>query len=126
MKDVEVVAWSLDQGAVLRWARGDLEGATQQYESALSLARLMRVDQAELNILDALCGISIASGDLDRAIEVGEQSLAMSKNRGELWVRGFVLTFLAQANWLRGEGRVPNRWRARLRSASTRSTTATA
>jgi len=27
----------------------------------------------------------------------------MSKNRGELWIRGFVLAFLAQANWLLGE-----------------------
>jgi DNA-binding CsgD family transcriptional regulator len=103
VKDVEVVAWSLDQAAVRRWVGGDLEGATQQLESALSLARLMRVDQAELNILNALSGISIASGDPDRAIQFGEQSLALSKNRGELWVRGFVLTFLAQGNWLRGE-----------------------
>jgi len=86
-----------------RWVGGDLEGATQQLESALSLARLMRVERAELNLLNALCGISIASGDLDRAIEFGEQSVAMSKNRGELWVRGYVLTYLAQANWLRGD-----------------------
>ena len=27
----------------------------------------------------------------------------MSKDRGELWVRGFVLNFLAQAVWLRGD-----------------------
>ena len=27
----------------------------------------------------------------------------MSKDRGELWARGYVLTFLAQASWLRGE-----------------------
>src|SRR5262249_9918656 len=40
VKDVEVVAWSLDQGAMSRWVGGDLEGATQQLESALSLARL--------------------------------------------------------------------------------------
>jgi DNA-binding CsgD family transcriptional regulator len=103
VKDVEVVAWSLIMGAMSRWVGGDLEGATRQLESALSLARLMRVDQAELDVLNCLCGISIASGDLDRAIEFGEQGLAISKDRGELWVRGFVLTFLAQANWLRGE-----------------------
>jgi hypothetical protein len=27
----------------------------------------------------------------------------MSKDRGELWVRGFLLNFLAQAYWLRGD-----------------------
>jgi len=53
--------------------------------------------------LDTLCGIWTATGDLDRAVEAGEQGLAMSNASGELWVRGFVLTFLAQAHWLRGE-----------------------
>jgi len=85
------------------WVGGDLAGSTRQLESALSLARLMRVELAELDILNTLCGISIAAGDLDRAIEFGQQCLAMSKNRGELWIRGFVLAFLAQANWLLGE-----------------------
>jgi len=104
VKDVEVVAWSLLLGAMPRWVvEADLAGAAQQLESALSLARLMRVERAELDILETLCGLSIATGDLDRAVEVGEQGLAMSKNRGELRARGYVLTFLAQASWLRGE-----------------------
>jgi non-specific serine/threonine protein kinase len=103
IKDVEVVAWSLLIATMSTWVGGDLAGSTRQFESALSLARLMHVEQAELDLLNTLCGISIATGDLDRAIEFGEQCLAMSKNRGELWVRGFVLAFLARANWLRGE-----------------------
>jgi DNA-binding CsgD family transcriptional regulator len=102
VKDVEVVAWSLLMDTMPRWVSGDLEGSTRQLESALSLARLMRVEQAELDILNTLCGLLIATGDLDRAAEVGEEGLAMSKARGELWVRGFVLNFLAQAYWLRG------------------------
>jgi predicted ATPase/DNA-binding CsgD family transcriptional regulator len=103
VKDVEVVAWSLLLGTMFRWVGGDLEGATRQLESALSLAQLMRVDRAELDVLNTLCGISIATGDLDRAVEFGEQGLAKSMDRGELWVRGFVLAFLAQAKWLRGD-----------------------
>jgi len=103
VKDVEVVAWSLLLETMSTWVGGDLAGSTRQLESALSLARLMRVELAELDILNTLCGISIAAGDLDRAIEFGQQCLAMSKNRGELWIRGFVLAFLAQANWLLGE-----------------------
>ena len=54
-KDVEVVAWSLLRDAMSRWADGDLAGSTRQLESALSLARLMRVEQAELDILNDLC-----------------------------------------------------------------------
>jgi non-specific serine/threonine protein kinase len=103
VRDVEVVAWSLVMAAMPRWVGGDLAGAVQRFESALSLARLMRLEQAEMEVLSTQCGIWTATGDLDRAVEAGEQVLAMSKTRGELWVRGFTLTFLAQANWLRGE-----------------------
>jgi hypothetical protein len=41
-----------------------------------------------------MCGVSIARGELDQAIEAGEQCLALSKDRGEFWVRGYVLNFL--------------------------------
>ena len=102
VKDVEVVAWSLLMDTMPRWVGGDLAGSTRQLESGLALARLMRVEHAELDILNTLCGLLIATGDLDRAVEVGEQGLAMSQDRGELWVRGFALNFLAQAYWLRG------------------------
>ena len=103
VKDVEVVAWSLLRGSMSRWADGDLAGSIRQLESALSLARLMRVDRAELDILNDLCALWIAAGNLDRAVEFGEQGLAMSKDRGEVWMRGYLLTFLAQVNWLNGE-----------------------
>ena len=104
-KDAEVVAWSLLAGAIPRWFNGDLAEAIGGIDSALALARLMHLHQVELNALDALCAISIASGDLDRAIEVGEQGLRLSKDRGELWMRGYLLNFLTQANWLRGDKR---------------------
>jgi DNA-binding CsgD family transcriptional regulator len=105
VKDPEVVAWSLIEAAVPCSMEGDVAGAAERLESALSLARLMRVERAELIAMEFLCGISIAAGELDRAIEIGERCLAMSKDRGELWVRGFLLNFLAQATWLRGDQR---------------------
>src|SRR5262249_46096464 len=103
LKDVEVVAWSLLVGAIPRWAEGDLTGATQRLDSALTLAELMQVKHVELDARSTLCGILTAAGELDRAIELGEQSLAMSKSAGELWVRGFALNYLGQATWLRGD-----------------------
>jgi predicted ATPase/DNA-binding CsgD family transcriptional regulator len=102
VKDVEVAAWSLLVAAIPRWLDGDLAGATEQIDSALSLARLMHLDHVELNALDALCSLLVARGELDRAVDVGEQGLALSKDRGELWMRGYLLTFLAQATWRRG------------------------
>jgi predicted ATPase/DNA-binding CsgD family transcriptional regulator len=104
-RDVEIVAWSLIEGAIPRCMDGDIAAVTERFESALSLARLMGVEQAEVNALQTLCGISITSGDLNRAVEFGERSLAMSKDRSELWARGYTLNFLAQAYWLRGDRR---------------------
>jgi len=103
LRDVEVVAWSLLVGAIPQWAAGDLTGATQRLESALSLAELMQVKHVELDARSTLCGVLTAAGDLDRAIELGEQALAMSKSRGEIWVRGFALNYLGQATWLAGD-----------------------
>jgi non-specific serine/threonine protein kinase len=40
LRDVEVVAWSLLVGAIPLWAGGDLTGARQRLESALTLAEL--------------------------------------------------------------------------------------
>src|SRR5262249_48734592 len=103
LRDVEVVAWSLLVGAIPLWAEGDLTGATQRLESALTLAELMQVEHVELDARSTLCGVLTAAGELDRAIEFGEQSLAMSKSLGELWVRGFALNYLGQATWLGGD-----------------------
>ncbi len=103
LKDVEVVAWSLLVGAIPLWAEGDLAGAEQRLDSALILAELMQVEHVELDARSTLCGVLAAAGELDRAIELGEQALAMSKSLGELWVRGFALNYLGQATWLRGD-----------------------
>jgi non-specific serine/threonine protein kinase len=103
LKDVEVVAWSLLVGAIPPWAEGDLTGAKQRLESALTLAELMHAEHVELDARSTLCGVLTAAGELDRAVELGEQALARSKSVGELWVRGFALNYLAQATWLAGD-----------------------
>jgi DNA-binding NarL/FixJ family response regulator len=100
---VELVAWSLLVGAIPLWAAGDLTGAGQRLESALTLAEAMQVEHVELDARSTLCGVLAAAGDLDRAIELGEQAIAMSVRLGELWVRGFALNYLGQATWMRGD-----------------------
>jgi DNA-binding CsgD family transcriptional regulator len=103
LRDVEIVAWSLLVGAIPLWAEGDLTGAKERLESALTLAEAMQVKHVELDARSTLCGILTAAGELDRAIELGEQAIAMSMRLGELWVRGFALNYLGQATWLRGD-----------------------
>jgi non-specific serine/threonine protein kinase len=103
LKDPEVVAWSLLVGAIPLWADGDLPGAKQRLESALTLAELMQAEHVQLDATSTLCGVLTVTGELDRAIELGEQALAISKSLGELWVRGFALNYLGQAAWLAGD-----------------------
>jgi non-specific serine/threonine protein kinase len=102
-RDVEVVGWALLVTSVPRLHDGDLAGAKERAESALSLARLMCLDRVELDAHNTLCAILIAVGEVGRAIELGERSVAMSEARGESWCRGYQLDFLARACWLRGD-----------------------
>jgi len=82
---------------------GDLAGSKEHAESALSLARLMRLDQAELTARTTLYPILIAAGDIDRAIELGEQGVALAEERGDSWYRGYQLDYLSRARWLHGD-----------------------
>jgi predicted ATPase/DNA-binding CsgD family transcriptional regulator len=103
IKDIESAAWALSISALPLWMSGDTQAAAERMEAALSLARPMGIEPAELNALSMLCGILASAGDVDRALEAGEQGLAISQERGELWQRGYLLGFLAQANWQRGD-----------------------
>jgi DNA-binding CsgD family transcriptional regulator len=102
-RDVEVVGWALHVVAVSRLHAGDLAGAKEHIESALTLARLMGLHQAEMIWPNTLSIILIAAGEIDRAIETGERAAALTKERGESWCRGYQLDFLARACWLRGD-----------------------
>jgi predicted ATPase/DNA-binding CsgD family transcriptional regulator len=102
-RDVEVAGWALTVSAIPRLRAGDLADAKERVESALSLARLMHLEQVELTGLNTLCPILIAAGEIDRVIELGERDVALGAERGESWCRGYQLDFLARAYWLRGD-----------------------
>jgi non-specific serine/threonine protein kinase len=103
VRDVEVVSEALRASAVPRFRDGNLVDAQERAESAVSLARLMRLGRTELIGYATLCLILIAAGDIDRTIEFGERGAGLARERGESWCRGFQLNFLAQAYWLRGD-----------------------
>jgi predicted ATPase/DNA-binding CsgD family transcriptional regulator len=102
-RDVEVVAWALTVVAVPRLLNGDLAGAKEQVEPALTLARLMGLDHVEMTGPNTLFPILIAAGEIDRVIEIGESATALTGERGESWCRGYQLDYLARACWLRGD-----------------------
>jgi ATP/maltotriose-dependent transcriptional regulator MalT len=98
-----VVGWSTTWLAIGTWLAGDLAEAARLTESALALAKMMQLSQLELGAMNVLTHISLARGDLDRVLELGSRGLKRSEACGELWVRGYLLNFLAQAEWLRGD-----------------------
>jgi DNA-binding CsgD family transcriptional regulator len=102
LHDPSIVGWSLMYRTLAHWFAGNPPEATG-LNQVLSLARLMRLPQLELAALDVLANISMARGELDRVAEFGDQGLAASKARGELWHRAFFLNVMAQASWQQGE-----------------------
>ena len=112
LNNAEVVGWCLIHGAMPRWIQGELTEALNMFEAAISLARLMDLPAIELVALITLSGISAARGELEHAIEVGDQALTLSRECGELWQRGYLLNFLSQANWSLGH---PKRAEAQAR-----------
>jgi non-specific serine/threonine protein kinase len=105
LKDAELVGWSLNYLASARWIAGDPAEAARLCEATLTLATLMHLPQLELGSLNQLATVVLYNGEVDRALELGSQCLQQSMACGELWVRGYVLNFLAQAEWSRGDRR---------------------
>jgi len=102
-RDVEVAGWALSVSAIPLIRAGDLAGAQERVESALTLARLMGLDHVEMTGNNTLSPILLATGDIYRVIEIGERATALSKERGESWCRGYQLDYLARARWLHGD-----------------------
>jgi hypothetical protein len=63
----------------------------------------MQLSRLELGALNLLTEVSLASGELDRVLELGAQGLDISKARGELWIRSILLNAMSQASWQQGE-----------------------
>jgi len=81
--------WVTIAGSPLRPAPQQSQQARVTFDRA---TRMIRLSQRGGLRPAALCAISIASGDLDRVIEVGEQDL-MQSNGGRM--PGYLLNFLA-------------------------------
>jgi len=103
LNDREAMALSLAWLAIPLGMVGRAAEAMEAAESAMSLARLQRSRSIELVAMAALCNILQATGQAERAIEIGEQGVAMSQACGELWARGYLLMATSGAHWLQGE-----------------------
>lgn len=103
LNDSQSTALSLAWLAIPLGITGNLAEAVEAAESALSVGRLIQDRQIQLVALAALCAILPVAGRPERSIELGEQAVAMSREWGELWARGYVLMATSQARWRQGE-----------------------
>jgi len=101
--NAEVVGWSLHYLGAVAWSEGRIGEAASLVGSALAQANVTDTPLIAVAAMDLLCAIRLSSGDVDGAIAVGEEALAISVSTGELWIRGYLLNFLSQASWQRGE-----------------------
>jgi predicted ATPase/DNA-binding CsgD family transcriptional regulator len=101
--NAEVMACSLRCLGIVARAEGRIAEADSLVGSALALARAMQSPQIALAVMNSQCGVRLSAGDLDGAVTIGEEALAISLESGELWMRGYLLNHLSKARWLRGE-----------------------
>ena len=106
LKDSELMVWSLVAEALPLSIEGKFPEAIERAESAVSLARLMQDKPLDLMATASLCPVLVVAGELQRTIELGEPCLAASRERGELWARGYLLNSVCQAQWRQGETRL--------------------
>jgi predicted ATPase/DNA-binding CsgD family transcriptional regulator len=103
LKDSQAMALSLAWLAIPLGIEGRTAEALEAAESAVALARLMQARPIELVATAVLCNVLATAGEPERAVKLGEHCLTMSRERGELWARGYLLMAVSQAHWLRGE-----------------------
>jgi len=103
LNDQELVAWALICVLGARLWAGELTAASELAESALDLGTVNHLQPIVLGALTALCVVKLSTGDLDGAVKLGEEALDLSQKLGELWFRGNVFNYLAQASLQQGE-----------------------
>ena len=110
LNDSELVAYALILMATHLVIEGSNAEAVEQAQAAVALARSIHDRPLEMVTAAGACQVFLWCGQLDRAIEFGEQGLTISKERGELWTRGYFLNVLSQARWRQGERHLAEAW----------------
>jgi non-specific serine/threonine protein kinase len=95
--DADSVAWGLTALAAASWVAGRNQEAVDQASEACDLARTMGLRFAMLCAMDVKGIAQLFHGNIDAAIETGNQGVQVSEELGETSVRGYLLHFLSLA-----------------------------
>ena len=101
--DSDAIALSLAWLSIPLAMSGHLTEAVELAESSLSLARSLASWPSQAVATAALCNILPMAGQSERAIELGEEGVGISRERGELWARGYMLVATSQVHWRQGD-----------------------
>jgi len=101
--DDDAIALSLAWLAIPLAMSGNLTEAVELAESSLTLARTLASWPSQAVATAALCNILPMAGQSERAIELGEEGVGISEERGELWARGYMLVATSQVHWRAGD-----------------------
>lgn len=103
MGDDELVSPALVTLSILTYLDQRTTEAADLLTTAVELANRSNDWQTGLRGRCLLLSLLLASGDAGRAAAVGEEVVAMSRESGEVWVRGMALQLLADALWRLGK-----------------------
>ena len=104
--DRYAIASSLAWLAIPLAITGNVTEGIEAAEAALSLARTLASHPIQLVATAVLCNIFQMTGPSERAIELGEEGVAISEGRGELWARSYILVATSQVHWRQGDTRL--------------------
>jgi len=97
MDAADLVAWGQLGLASALWVEGRWDEAIAGATEAMTVARTNHLPQQELTSMNVLALAQRFSGDVDGAVATGRHALALSEQLGEIWLRGYILHFLAAA-----------------------------
>ena len=95
LEDVDIMAWGQLGLASALWVEGRWDEAITGATEAMTVARTNGLPYQELTSMNVLALAQRFRGDVDGAIATGRLALALSEKLGEIWLRGYILHFLA-------------------------------
>jgi non-specific serine/threonine protein kinase len=93
----DLMAWGQLGLASAFWVEGRWDEAIAAATETMTVAGTNKLPQQELTSMNVLALAQRFSGDVDGAVATGRHALALSEQLGEIWLRGYILHFLAAA-----------------------------
>jgi predicted ATPase/DNA-binding CsgD family transcriptional regulator len=99
----DIIAWAQLGLTSAHWVEGRWDEAIAGATELASFSRMMGLPFQELTAMNVLALAQRFRGDVAAAVTTGQRALALSQELGEIWLRGYILHFLAAAMLRNGQ-----------------------